>query len=497
MPPSHLTAAQIRQTFIDFYAKKHAHTFVPSSPTVPHDDPTLLFANAGMNQFKPIFLGQADPKSALGKLKRAVNSQKCIRAGGKHNDLEDVGKDTYHHTLFEMLGTWSFGDKAYFKKESIEWGFELLTKVFGIDPARLYATYFKGNPEQGLEPDLEAKDLWTKLLGPARVLPGNMKDNFWEMGDTGPCGPCSEIHFDRIGNRDASKLVNSGDPDVLEIWNHVFIQFNREPGGKLVSLPDKHVDTGMGFERLVSVLADVRSNYDTDVFAPLFVAIERITGARKPYTGRLGTHDVDNTDTAYRVIADHIRTLTFAITDGATPGNEGRGYVLRRILRRAVRYGRQTLGAKTGFLSMLVATLVEQMGPFFPELKKNPQRVIDIIKDEEMSFERTLDRGIVLFDEACVRALSKARLNAHYQGDARDGEFIQGCRRMDRGHPRARLGPRDRAGESRADQARVDQGALQHAADGGCGGCVQALRHVRLSDGPDGADGRRTRAGDR
>ncbi|MGH7133760.1 MAG: alanine--tRNA ligase-related protein, partial [Phycisphaerales bacterium] len=250
---------------------------------------------------------------------------------------------------------------------------------------------------------------------PSRVLPGNMKDNFWEMGDTGPCGPCSEIHYDRIGGRDAAKLVNSGDPDVLEIWNHVFIQFNRESATRLVPLPAKHVDTGMGFERLTSVLQNARSNYDTDVFAPLFVAIERITHTRNSYGGKLGAADTDNSDTAYRVIADHIRTLTFAITDGAVPGNEGRGYVLRRILRRAVRYGRQCLGAKTGFLSELVPTLVEQMGPFFPELLRDPKRVAGIIKEEELSFERTLDRGIVLFDEACVRSFSKARLHPHYQ----------------------------------------------------------------------------------
>jgi alanyl-tRNA synthetase len=407
-----LKSAEIRRMFIEFYAKKHAHAFVASSPAVPVDDPTLLFTNAGMNQFKPIFLGQADASSPMGKLKRAVNSQKCIRAGGKHNDLEDVGKDTYHHTFFEMLGTWSFGD--YFKRESIEWGFELLTKVYGIDPGRLYATYFKGDKASGLEPDLEAKAIWEGLLGPARVLPGNMKDNFWEMGDTGPCGPCSEIHFDRIGGRDASKLVNTGDPDVLEIWNHVFIQFNRESAG-LKALPAKHVDTGMGFERLVSVLQNVRSNYDTDVFGPLFLAIEKVTGAKKPYTGRLGLADKDNTDTAYRVIADHIRTLTVAITDGATPGNEGRGYVLRRILRRAVRYGSQTLGARSGFFAQLVPTVVESMGEFFPELKKNPQRVMEIIKDEEESFGRTLSRGILLFDDACVAAFKGARLVPHLQ----------------------------------------------------------------------------------
>ncbi len=421
-----MTSDQIRRLFIDFFRAKPSaqagHIFVPSSPTVPHEDPTLLFANAGMNQFKPLFLGQADPSTPLGKLKRAVNSQKCIRAGGKHNDLDDVGKDTYHHTLFEMLGNWSFGD--YFKKEAIDWAWELLTKVYGIPPHALYATYFGGNPGAGLEPDLEAKELWLQYLPASHVIPGSMKDNFWEMGDTGPCGPCSEIHVDRMAgpdpklggpNRDASKLVNTGDPDVIEIWNLVFIQFNREQDGSLRPLPAKHVDTGMGFERLVSVLQNKRSNYDSDIFAPLFMEIEKVTGAQKPYTGRVGAADKDNTDTAYRVIADHIRTLTFAITDGAVPSNEGRGYVLRRILRRAVRYGRQTLGARTGFFSKLVPVVVERFGEPFPELRKDPQRVIDILRDEEESFGRTLERGCILFDEACVRAFSKARLIPHLQ----------------------------------------------------------------------------------
>jgi alanyl-tRNA synthetase len=297
-----------------------------------------------------------------------------------------------------MLGNWSFGD--YFKKEAIAWSFELLTKVYGIAPDRLYATYFGGNLDVGLEPDEETKQLWLKVLPASHVLPGNMKDNFWEMGDTGPCGPCTEIHFDRIGGRDASKLVNAGDPDVLEIWNNVFIQFNREEGGKLRMLPSKHVDTGMGLERLVSVLQNKRSNYDTDVFTPLFAAIQKATGFARPYSGKLGSEDVGNSDTAYRVIADHIRTLTFAITDGATPSNEGRGYVLRRILRRAVRYGRQVMDAKTGFFAQLVPTVVERMGQSFPELKKNPARVIQILKEEEESFGRTLDRGIKLFAEA-------------------------------------------------------------------------------------------------
>ena len=411
MPPSTIQwpVSRVRKTFIDFFRAKpsagNGHVFAPSSPCVPVDDPTLLFTNAGMNQFKPLFLGRAEPGSPLYGMKRAVNSQKCIRAGGKHNDLDDVGKDTYHHTLFEMLGNWSFGD--YFKQEAVDWSWELLTKVYGLPEDALYATYFGGNKDAGLEPDYETRDLWLKYLPKERVLPGNMKDNFWEMGDTGPCGPCTEIHVDRLVSlglsaRVVPELVNQSDPDVIEIWNNVFIQFNREPGGALKPLPAKHVDTGMGLERLTSILQNKRSNYDTDVFMPIFAAIERLTGAR-PYMGKLGAQDAGNVDTAYRVIADHIRTLTFAITDGATPSNEGRGYVLRRILRRAVRYGRQMLGAKSGFFAALVPTVVEHFGEFFPELRKNPQRVIDIIKDEEESFGRTLDRGIKLFDEAAKR----------------------------------------------------------------------------------------------
>ncbi len=424
MPPVPRTAAEIRRTFIDFYlskpapggggAKANGHVFVPSSPVVPHDDPTLLFANAGMNQFKPCFLGNVPPGSSLDGLKRAVNSQKCIRAGGKHNDLDDVGKDTYHHTFFEMLGTWSFGD--YFKAESIGWAWELLTKVFGMDPNRIYATYFGGDAKAELAPDLEARRIWLEYLPDARILPGSMKDNFWEMGDTGPCGPCSEIHFDRIGGRDAAKLVNKGDPNVIEFWNHVFIQFNRTETG-LKPLPHKHIDTGMGFERLVSILQDKSSNYDTDVFLPLFAAIERVTGTRQPYRGKVGAADKDQVDMAYRVIADHIRTLTFAITDGAVPSNEGRGYVLRRIIRRAVRFGRQMLGAKTGFFSQLTPVVVEQMGEFFPELRKDPAKVAAVIRDEEESFARTLDRGITLFDEACVQSFARTRLTPHLQMD--------------------------------------------------------------------------------
>ncbi|MEQ9207010.1 MAG: alanine--tRNA ligase [Phycisphaerales bacterium] len=394
---SSATAAEIRTQFIEFF-KERGHTFVPSSTTCPTNDPSLrdTFANAGMNQFKPIFQGTLDPTSPLHGVKRAANSQKCIRAGGKHNDLDDVGKDTYHHTFFEMLGNWSFGD--YFKEEAIGWSFELLTKVWGIDPDRLYATYFEGNPDQDLPADLETKAIWAKYLPEDHILPGNMKDNFWEMGDTGPCGPCSELHYDRIGGRNAAHLVNMDDPDVLEIWNNVFIQFDRLDGGELRVLPAQHVDTGMGLERIVSVLKDVRSNYDTDLFEPIFRKIQELTKARA-YSGKLGAEDEGGVDEAYRVIADHIRTLVVAITDGTAPSNEGRGYVLRRILRRAVRYGRQKLDAPQGFMTDLAPTVVEMLGDAFPELKNDPKRVYEIIADEEESFGRTLDRGIKMFDE--------------------------------------------------------------------------------------------------
>ncbi len=559
-----MNSRQIRQQFIDFFVSK-GHVFVPSSPVVPHDDPTLMFANAGMNQFKPIFLGSERPTHL-----RVTNTQKCIRAGGKHNDLDDVGQDTYHHTFFEMLGNWSFGDPlrggGYFKKEAIEWAWELLTKLWGIDKSRLHATYFgglgsgtearrhegtegepsrdregagtppvtKGGPGGSesaigngqsamgnlqstaaweLEPDCEARDLWASVtdIDPTHIHAGNMKDNFWEMGETGPCGPCSEIHIDLTPDKSGGALVNKGDARVIELWNLVFIQFNRGSDGKLTPLPAKHVDTGMGFERLCAVLQGIVSeprpsgradspasedprglkpaaraprlvsNYDTDVIAPIFDAIRKRTGAAA-YQGTLpglppsqggttgGSADpnrppsVDHeavseprpsgradsptpesprglksaarmestianrqstimVDVSYRVIADHIRCLTFALTDGAIPSNEGRGYVLRRILRRAVRYGRQYMNMHEPFLCDLVPTVVEHMGDVFPELRaahggKNVQHVQDLIRDEEASFIKTLDRGLRIFT-AVARACLVAKTNVRLPQDMR------------------------------------------------------------------------------
>ncbi|PIL35624.1 hypothetical protein GSI_02352 [Ganoderma sinense ZZ0214-1] len=399
----HLTAAQVRDQFFNFFKSKE-HPYVASSSTIPYEDPTLLFANAGMNQFKAIFLGTVDPQSELARLKRAFNSQKCIRAGGKHNDLEDVGKDSYHHTFFEMLGNWSFGD--YFKKEAISYSWELLTEVYKLPKDQLYVTYFEGDLKNGLEPDLEAKQYWLDTgVAEDHIIPGNAKDNFWEMGATGPCGPCSEIHFDRIGGRNAAHLVNQDDPDVLEIWNNVFIQFNREEDGSLKGLPAKHVDTGMGFERLVSVVQNKRSNYDTDVFAPLFTKIQELTGVR-PYAGKFGDEDPDGIDTAYRVIADHVRTLTFALSDGGVPNNVGRGYVLRRILRRGARFARKKLGVPIGsFFSSLVPVVIEQMGSVFPEITQKYDEIKEILDEEEESFSRTLDRGEKLFEQYSKKTL--------------------------------------------------------------------------------------------
>nr|XP_020459968.1 alanine--tRNA ligase, cytoplasmic [Monopterus albus] len=392
---SSLSAAQIREKFIDFF-RRYEHQYVHSSATIPLDDPTLLFANAGMNQFKPIFLNTIDPSHPMARLRRAANTQKCIRAGGKHNDLDDVGKDVYHHTFFEMLGSWSFGD--YFKHLACKMALELLTQEFGIPIDRLYVTYFGGDDEAGLEPDLECKQIWIDLgVEDVRILPGSMKDNFWEMGDTGPCGPCSEIHYDRIGGRDASHLVNMDDPNVLEIWNLVFIQFNRESETVLNPLPKKSIDTGMGLERLVSVLQNKMSNYDTDLFIPYFEAIQKGTGAR-PYTGKVGAEDADGIDMAYRVLADHARTITIALSDGGRPDNTGRGYVLRRILRRAVRYSHEKLGAHRGFFATLVDVVVNSLGDAFPELKKDPEMVKDVINEEEAQFLKTLSRGRRILD---------------------------------------------------------------------------------------------------
>ncbi|VUZ54781.1 unnamed protein product [Hymenolepis diminuta] len=398
-------AATVRSQFIEFFKSK-GHKYVHSSSVIPQNDSTLLFANAGMNQWKPIFQGTVDPNTEMATYKRVVNSQKCIRAGGKHNDLEDVGRDVYHHTFFEMLGNWSFGD--YFKKEACEWAWELLTQVWKLPKDRFYITYFGGDKKLGLECDEETRQVWLDLGIPAnRVLPFGMKDNFWEMGESGPCGPCSEIHFDRIGGRDASNLVNMDDPDVLEVWNLVFIQYNREEGGNLRHLPAKHVDTGMGLERIVSVLQNKRSNYDTDLFVSYFETIHKATGVR-PYAGKIGEADERNIDLAYRVLADHARNLTIALSDGGQISNTGRGYVLRRILRRAIRYSIEVIGAKPGFFASLVDMVVASLGDAFPEVKKNPGSVKGMINEEEQQFLLTLRRGQKLLQRE-VERIKKAK----------------------------------------------------------------------------------------
>ncbi|MCH2147869.1 MAG: alanine--tRNA ligase [Phycisphaerales bacterium] len=388
------TAFEVRQGFIDFFETKAAHRFISSSPVIPMDDPTLLFTNAGMNQFKDVFLGQGTRDTT-----RAVNSQKCIRAGGKHNDLEDVGADTYHHTFFEMLGNWSFGD--YFKAEAIEWAWQLLTDVWGLDKSRIYVTVFEGDEADGTKPDLEAEQLWKERtdIDPTHITRWGRKDNFWEMGATGPCGPCSEIHYDCTPDGTGAELVNLDHPDVIEVWNLVFIEFNRRDDGALVPLPAQHVDTGMGLERIVRVLQNKRSNYDTDLWTPLFEAIQQATGVR-PY----GADLTDPIDVAYRVIADHVRCLTVAISDGGRPGNEGRGYVLRRILRRGVRMARQVLGVEGPMLCTLVPAVVQSLQGAFPELNQQADTVANIIRDEEEAFLRTLDRGLQRFDVAAQKA---------------------------------------------------------------------------------------------
>jgi len=387
---------EIRSEFIAFFEQR-GHRQVPSSSLLPADDPTLLFANAGMNQFKPIFLGQEKRDYV-----RVVNSQKCIRAGGKHNDLEDVGHDVCHHTFFEMLGNWSFGD--YFKAEAIEWAWQLLTKVWALPTDRLYATVFEGDPGDRLEADDESSGLWRQVtdIDPSHVVRGGKKDNFWEMGDTGPCGPCSEIHIDLTPDGSGRGLINADDPRVIELWNLVFIQFNRDADGKLAALPARHVDTGMGLERIGFVLNGKNSNYATDLFVPIIEKIEQFTahryGSSCGLDDRFDARDTANPgDVACRVIADHARALTFAIADGVIPSNEGRGYVLRRILRRAARYGRQYLDIEGPLLVQLVPVVVELMSEAFGELRGRMDYVIETVKAEEESFGRTLDRGIELF----------------------------------------------------------------------------------------------------
>src|SRR3984893_8770093 len=417
-----MTSVQIRQSFLDFFREKE-HTIVPSSSLLP-DAPNLLFTNAGMNQFVPIFLGQ---QKAPWKPARVADTQKCIRAGGKHNDLEDVGLDTYHPTFFEMLGNWSFGD--YFKKEAIEWAWELLVARWKFPAQRLYATVYQPGPGEPSEFDQEAYNHWAHLFREAdldpkvHVLNGGKADNFWMMGDTGPCGPCSEVHVDLTPDGDTrGALVNQGDPRCIEIWNLVFIQFNANPDGTFAPLPQRHVDTGMGFERATAIIQGTKnltdfsrivSNYETDIFRPIFDELEKLSG--KKYTSTLPNSSQPSTtaspartnpqlsvDIAFRVIADHIRTLSFAIADGISPSNFGRGYVLRRVLRRAVRYGR-SLGFHEPFFFKLVDVVAKSMAKVFPELEAREQTILEVIRREEETFNRTLDIGLRLFDEACHR----------------------------------------------------------------------------------------------
>ena len=394
-----LTANEIRESFVKFFESK-GHHIVPSAPMVIKDDPTLMFTNAGMNQFKDIILGNRKPK-----YRRVTDSQKCLRVSGKHNDLEEVGHDTYHHTMFEMLGNWSFGD--YFKKEAISWAWEYLVDVLKISPDRLYATVFEGSPAEGLDRDNEAASYWEQFLPAERIVNGNRHDNFWEMGDTGPCGPCSEIHIDLRSDEERKKvdglsLVNKSHPQVIEIWNLVFMQYNRKADGSLEPLPERVIDTGMGFERLCMALQGKTSNYDTDVFQPLIKAISDISGIKYG--------EASQTDVAMRVVADHVRTIAFSITDGQLPSNAKAGYVIRRILRRAVRYGYTFLGQKSAFMYKLLPVLIAEMGTAYPELESQKILISKVIKEEEEAFLRTLDTGIRLLDKVMADAKSAGRI---------------------------------------------------------------------------------------
>ena len=398
-----MTSQQIRQQFLDFFQSK-GHLIVPSAPIVLKNDPTLMFNNSGMAQFKEFFLGNAIPKS-----NRIADTQKCLRVSGKHNDLEDVGFDTYHHTMFEMLGNWSFGD--YFKKEAINWAWQLLTEVYKMPKENLYVSVFEGNAEENVPFDQEAWDIWKELISEDRIILGNKKDNFWEMGDQGPCGPCSEIHVDLRTNDEkqavsGKSLVNNDHPQVVEIWNNVFMEFNRKADGTLEKLPAKHVDTGMGFERLCMALQNVTSNYDTDVFTPLIKKVEQITNLTYTVNEVKNILEEQNKiNIAIRVVVDHVRAVAFAIADGQLPSNNGAGYVIRRILRRAIRYGFTFLNIKEPFIYQLVEVLSNQMGQFFPEIKAQQQLVTNVIREEEASFLRTLDLGLQLLDKVILETI--------------------------------------------------------------------------------------------
>lgn len=396
-----MKSSEIRSQFLQFFKSKQ-HQIVASAPMVLKDDPTLMFTNAGMVPFKEYFLGNKEIKHS-----RIADTQKCLRVSGKHNDLEEVGMDTYHHTMFEMLGNWSFGD--YFKEEAISWAWELLTKVYGIDKDILYVTIFEGDASENLARDTEAYDFWKQFVAEDRILNGNKKDNFWEMGEQGPCGPCSEIHVDIRSAEEKAKvpgasLVNQDHPQVVEIWNLVFMQYNRKANGSLEKLPSQHVDTGMGFERLAMVLQNKQSNYDTDVFTPLIREVEAITNSKY---GKTDSESGEKVDIAIRVISDHVRAVAFSIADGQLPSNTGAGYVIRRILRRAIRYGFTFLDIKEPFIFKLVETLTKQMGDAFPELKKEKNLITNVIKEEEASFLRTLDQGLVLLENIIQQADGK------------------------------------------------------------------------------------------